>query len=401
MLGLKVIDIEELKLKGEKGDQGEVGPMGPVGPVGPKGDQGAQGPAGVPGPRGPRGPSGHGGTDMDDLCMFNVRSFGAQGDGKTDDTEAFKKAITASIDKGKVWIPFGQYVLSETLWLPSGLIMEGVSNRASILQFRRPRDDGVDFVGLETMSSPEEKAEDIELRNFGVGSAWLPSFTAFRMTDIWCCVFERLKVRNVHTAYDICGRYWWTSNNTFRNCDSMNATRGVRLRGHPATAHLGLTNQKKANWNVFFHGYHTSTWDQENPEQIGFSMEHGGFNPVYSMGVEGYHIGFSITSYQYGGHLLMGTRTESCNVHYKFGNTIHNTYLLAPFAMGRHGFDRDLYVEKRGIKQDEFVLPSRVRDRICLLSNGLWQSVLKGTSVDTSTDIELSNGIDTEPLRDI
>jgi len=397
MLGLKVIELD--KLKGERGDQGPMGPVGPMGPAGPKGDQGDQGPVGVPGPRGPRGPVS---TNVVDACVFDVCLFGAKGDGKTDDTEAFKKAIISSIDKGKVWVPPGRYVLSETLWLPSGLIMEGLSNRTSLLLFRRPRDESVDFVGLETMSSVEEKAEDIELRNFGVGSIWLPSFTAFRLTDIWNGVFERLKVRNVHTGYDICGRYWWTSNNTFRSCDSSNCTRGVRLRGHPATAHLGSVKQKKANWNVFYHGYHTSTWDQEDPDQIGFSMEHGGWNPVYSMGVEGYHVGFSITSYQYGGHLLMGTRTESCNIHYRLGNTIHNTYVLAPFAMGRHGFDRDLYVEKRDIQQDEFVVPSRVRDRVCLLSNGMWQSVLKGgVSIDTSTDIELSNGIDTEPLREI
>src|SRR6478752_1619332 len=44
----------------------------------------------------------------------SVKDLGAKGDGKTDDTEAFKKAISSGPDK-VVLIPKGRYVLSEML----------------------------------------------------------------------------------------------------------------------------------------------------------------------------------------------------------------------------------------------------------------------------------------------
>jgi hypothetical protein len=51
---------------------------------------------------------------FEDSDAVNVFSYGAKGDGKTDDTEAFRKAIAAS---DKIFIPKGKFILSGTLAL--------------------------------------------------------------------------------------------------------------------------------------------------------------------------------------------------------------------------------------------------------------------------------------------
>src|SRR5664279_664358 len=45
--------------------------------------------------------------------MFDVRKFGAKGDGKSDDTKAIQAAIDAGTQGGAVFVPPGVYLSSE------------------------------------------------------------------------------------------------------------------------------------------------------------------------------------------------------------------------------------------------------------------------------------------------
>jgi hypothetical protein len=60
-------------------------------------------------------------------ASFDVRAYGANGDGKTDNTQAFRKTIEAanSGGGGTVYIPRGRYVLSEGLVIPPGVTLQG------------------------------------------------------------------------------------------------------------------------------------------------------------------------------------------------------------------------------------------------------------------------------------
>jgi hypothetical protein len=127
---------------------GPPGPQGAAGATGPQGPQGPAGPQGSTGPQGPAGPQGAGlgavtasgtpsvgqvltatsssaatwqtPTSTVDPWVFNVKSYGAVGDGVTDDTAAIRAAVTAAVNwatsSGRydctVLLPSATYLLS-------------------------------------------------------------------------------------------------------------------------------------------------------------------------------------------------------------------------------------------------------------------------------------------------
>jgi len=60
--------------------------------------------------------------DFDDGSVANVRTFGAKGDGKSDDTEAIQKAIDSS---DSVFFPAGVYLISDTIKLKTKTALIG------------------------------------------------------------------------------------------------------------------------------------------------------------------------------------------------------------------------------------------------------------------------------------
>ncbi len=73
--------------------------------------------------------------------VFNVRDFGAQGDGDTDDTRALAAAVTAagSAGGGVVVVPAGNYLLTGVLWIHhSGVVVRGEGPESTALSFREP-----------------------------------------------------------------------------------------------------------------------------------------------------------------------------------------------------------------------------------------------------------------------
>ena len=73
---------------------------------------------------------------LKDAESFNVKFYGARGDGVEDDTDAFKKAIFALdyVEGGKtIFVPAGTYLITETIELPKGTALCGEAN--SIIKF--------------------------------------------------------------------------------------------------------------------------------------------------------------------------------------------------------------------------------------------------------------------------
>ncbi len=65
--------------------------------------------------------------------IYNIKDFGAIGDGNTDNTIAFKSAMAfiASRNGGVLQIPEGDFSVNETVALPSGITIQGISGIAS------------------------------------------------------------------------------------------------------------------------------------------------------------------------------------------------------------------------------------------------------------------------------
>lgn len=68
----------------------------------------------------------------------NVKDFGAKGDGVSDDTEAFLRAL-ASVRDGAVFVPAGRYMITQVLKITrSNLALKGAGRDQTILYFPKP-----------------------------------------------------------------------------------------------------------------------------------------------------------------------------------------------------------------------------------------------------------------------
>lgn len=67
----------------------------------------------------------------------NVKDFGAKGDGVTDDTEAFNKAIAAT-DNGAVYIPEGTYRVTNVIYIKKpNLVLRGSGPDTTVIQMEK------------------------------------------------------------------------------------------------------------------------------------------------------------------------------------------------------------------------------------------------------------------------
>lgn len=61
--------------------------------------------------------------------FYNIRDYGAKGDGQTDDTNAFRSAMAqmASNNGGTLTVPDGEYIVTSPIALPPGIIIQGTN----------------------------------------------------------------------------------------------------------------------------------------------------------------------------------------------------------------------------------------------------------------------------------
>lgn len=72
---------------------------------------------------------------LKNVAHVDVRTYGAKGDGTTNDTTAIQNAINAASTSGKVVIPAGTYKITSMLTIPRNLVVEGAGADNTILSY--------------------------------------------------------------------------------------------------------------------------------------------------------------------------------------------------------------------------------------------------------------------------
>jgi len=101
---------------------------------------------------------------------INIKDFGAKGDGKTDDSAVFIKAIMESASHTEILIPEGVYILKSPIRIYKSIILKGLGINKTKLIFDFKGNPAIDAITI----GPEGKSEWVELiSGFGKGSVVL------------------------------------------------------------------------------------------------------------------------------------------------------------------------------------------------------------------------------------
>src|SRR5690349_11700377 len=111
------------------------------------------------------------------MSVFNVRDFGAVGDGKTDDSPAFAAAIAAMPTPYgfTIYIPWGTYRLESDWVIDRGVHLVGAYRMGSILAFAAGKSMRLNSLGVRTANPPSTvKRLYIRCEKLAVGN-WQPN----------------------------------------------------------------------------------------------------------------------------------------------------------------------------------------------------------------------------------
>lgn len=154
------------------------------------------------------------------------QDFGAVGDGVTDDTGAFV-AMVAEVNSLiarktftdvnpsewiggiEVYIPAGNYVLTESFKVPSGIVVRGAGINATILQFSGGYGISLDGKPYNNLKYWTGRISDLRINmgggGTGLSNAELCNMTADGQNAVHHSTFERIQISNAHAGFAMIG----------------------------------------------------------------------------------------------------------------------------------------------------------------------------------------------------
>lgn len=187
----------------------------------------------------------------------NVLDYGAVGDGKTDDTVAFKTALSSmSATGGTLYVPEGTYLITQTITIPRGLSLLG--------DFKVPTDSDKKVAGTILALDPLPASEGNESATIGMHSGtnmngfsiWYPNQTL----ENGKVIEYPYAIQNIHNGASVT-----------ENIYLVNAYNGID--------HGAVKNQNQSMINIFgtplnIGGYIEKANEVGRNEAISFSPEY-------------------------------------------------------------------------------------------------------------------------------
>lgn len=174
------------------------------------------------------------------------------GDGKSDDHEAIQAALDDAAAGGLLRLPSGDFLIGDTLLVPSGATLRGDGKHATVI---RPVPDGGPpvLMGHRKVAGANPPASDVTLEDFGL-SGGSGTRRGLLVEGLSRSNFSRLKIADVGQTSAVGleimswfdkGEYRNPSDNNFYSLEVVNCHTAVRLRkadDDPATFGPGFQN---------------------------------------------------------------------------------------------------------------------------------------------------------------
>ncbi len=152
--------------------------------------------------------------------LVSVKSFGATGDGVTDDSAAFTAALAAS---RHVLVPAGTYRLASTVTIPENTVLQGTGRRTSVIKV----DGAVVGMSKTYASKLSTNVMKIEIRGLGFqGTATALGALHFDKGDhivIDACDFYDFTAAGAYGVKLTNVYHWQVSNSKFENIKAAGA----------------------------------------------------------------------------------------------------------------------------------------------------------------------------------
>ena len=185
---------------------------------------------------------------------LNVRDFGAKGNGWDDDTEPLRKALVQAGQSGGavVHLPPGRYVISATIWVPSGVTLQGAGKANSVIAVRDDRPMRFQLPPEIEKAMPGHWVHPPKQTNQAV-MVWLRDHAT--MCDlalesgpgVWlgvlaahtCATIRRCSLRIVHGDNQAIQVAWGSYGFTLQDCDIVGRGALFMMHGPHRQAYIG------------------------------------------------------------------------------------------------------------------------------------------------------------------
>jgi hypothetical protein len=231
-------------------------------------------------------------------AVFNVKDFGATGNGSTDDTAAIQTAITAAGPTGGiVFLPVGIYVVSNQLILPTGVSLVGTGMGAASTNVCRLWWTGTTGFCVKAGNTAGTLSSGIRIENLGI------NITTSTASGIWLYGARDCQFRNVY----------------IEGQPGTTTSIGVQIDGANISAFFNL--MENVHCNHVFKGYvHTTTGTTQPTQTTGINCSAICDSTAGSMGLDVQNVGGVGCG---DGVLYVGGDWEACaiGVHLNGGGT--------------------------------------------------------------------------------